>query len=177
LIFVYGFDRVFDHVPGVHEVQHFSIFDAVHVLLCGDGAIRIGRWHTIGHLPGFDLQQWPVPPEIQPAVDPPNYARVPDPQLRQLHLCDDMTFAGELVHNEGLIAPQDESYFPYATGLGSSGTLEYTLDSAVRKHDRYHRFTITPRALGLWQSVIAEAKRRGIFPAARPWSERGRKGG
>jgi len=172
-IFVYGFRHMYKTVPDAAVLDRINIFDAVYVMLSHDYTLRKKAYPYIGPLGSFDPTQWPVPPEIQIS-----HMRSPlgstmrmcvDPEVQQVYVSEDKYFKGNLMPNDGLIDPKDEAHFPYATGLGLNDVLEDDLDKAIRDKSRLHTFLMNERTLELWASVIAEVKRRGLYPKAVPY--------
>lgn len=170
LALVYGFDRVYRRMPTLEEASSLLITDAIHILKCGDISFRDGRWPTIGLLEHFVPVNWPVPPRIKPEVSSRG-SLIPDPLVKRVSLTEEQFMKDVVVPNDGLIDPNDEPQYSYACGLGDRSCLEGTLDLAIRDRFRLHTVEIRATTVALWNEVIDEAKRRGVFPPSIDWTK------
>jgi len=168
-IFSYGFKHVYEGVPDTSVLDRINIVDAIFVKISHDYALRRKGYPFVGTLNHFDPAQWPVPPEIQPDFDELKLRQCVDPNVEQLCVSEDKYMNCDIIPNDGLIDPKDEAHFPYATGLGLNDVLEVFLDQAIRDKNRLRTFLMNERTLELWASVIAEVKRRGLYPKAVPY--------
>ncbi len=166
-IVVYGFDRVFDHVPTFNEAAQFGILDTIHNYYGSDVLCRRGRWKSIGLKPGFRAEDWPRPPEAVLNKDPTTgrfTLRDSDPAEQRIVVGAAGYAASINVPAAGLATPEEYMRLPPFRGLGCTDALEASLDLALRDHTPRDYFRVTEQALAAWRRVLARVKEQGLYP-------------
>lgn len=149
LLFLYGFDKVYESPPPLAEVKNLRITDAITVESCGDLSIREGRWIIIGPLPGFKEEEWPVPPKR----NGPNIV-----------IANTYEYGDICLGNDKLVSRKDFKCLPIMTGLGDAIVFESTLAKAIKERHPLYYFTITPHSLIVWDKCIKRAAAAGKVP-------------
>ena len=183
VLFLYGFDRVFNRIPSLEQVLDFTPKDAVHLFSNTDEWHKKGLWPILGQMPGFTLDGWPEPGFIydkrigivhwnqmwRGRTDTPPPMPEGDEQLHYPER--DNVWGDGSVDARKYLEPSEFEMFPPSLGLGIGNALEGTLDLAIRDHSPVHYVKVTPQSMKVWERVRQALIRDGLVKVDPPESK------
>lgn len=160
----FGFRHKYETMPTADQALSMQFSDCIHMVYCGDVNIRNGNWSIVARMTGFSKADWVIPPCVAPDFDCEQGRQVRDETVRRIELINDESLSISTIDNAGLIPPRLGMQFPCLSGMADSAYLAGSLDLAIRDRFPLHVFEVRSTTRELWLSIIAECKRRGLYP-------------